>query len=60
MWIDEAYNVPVGVHNEIIKKAIEKYPNAKALILTHPNYYSMGMDQRQASLLHMHIKYLFW
>ncbi|GMR65659.1 MULTISPECIES: aminotransferase class I/II-fold pyridoxal phosphate-dependent enzyme [Bacillus] len=43
-WIDEAYNVPVGIHNEVIKEAIEKYPNAKALILTHPNYYGMGVD----------------
>ena len=43
-WIDEAYNVPVGIHDEIIKEAIQKYPNAKALILTHPNYYGMGMD----------------
>ena len=59
-WIDEAYNVPVGVRNEIIKNAIGKYPNAKALILTHPNYYGMGMDLEAASLLHMHIKSLFW
>ena len=34
----------MGIHDEIIKEAIEKYPNAKALILTHPNYYGMGMD----------------
>ncbi|MEC2855836.1 aminotransferase class I/II-fold pyridoxal phosphate-dependent enzyme, partial [Bacillus cereus] len=52
-WIDEAYNVPVGVRNEIIKKAIEKYPNAKALILTHPNYYGMGMDL-EASIAFAH------
>ncbi|ALQ65884.1 arginine decarboxylase [Bacillus cereus] len=47
-WIDEAYNVPVGIHNEVIKEAIEKYPNAKALILTHPNYYGMGVDLEES------------
>ncbi|MCD2336430.1 aminotransferase class I/II-fold pyridoxal phosphate-dependent enzyme [Bacillus cereus] len=52
-WIDEAYNVPVGVRNEIIKNAIRKYPNAKALILTHPNYYGMGMDL-EASIAFAH------
>ncbi|HDR4727416.1 aminotransferase class I/II-fold pyridoxal phosphate-dependent enzyme [Bacillus cereus group sp. Sample62] len=52
-WIDEAYNVPVGIHVEIIKEAIEKYPNAKALILTHPNYYGMGMDL-EASIAYAH------
>ncbi|HFV2809244.1 TPA: lysine decarboxylase, partial [Streptococcus agalactiae] len=52
-WIDEAYNVPVGIHDEIIKEAIEKYPNAKALILTHPNYYGMGMDL-EASIAYAH------
>ncbi|PGK42152.1 arginine decarboxylase [Bacillus anthracis] len=52
-WIDEAHNVPVGIHDEIIKEAIEKYPNAKALILTHPNYYGMGMDL-EASIAYAH------
>ncbi|HDR7795041.1 TPA: aminotransferase class I/II-fold pyridoxal phosphate-dependent enzyme [Bacillus luti] len=53
-WIDEAYNVPVGIHNEVIKEAIERYPNAKALILTHPNYYGMGMDL-EASIAYAHV-----
>ncbi|HFJ9442350.1 MULTISPECIES: aminotransferase class I/II-fold pyridoxal phosphate-dependent enzyme [Bacillus] len=52
-WIDESYNVPVGIHDEIIKEAIEKYPNAKALILTHPNYYGMGIDL-EASIAYAH------
>ncbi|EEL72938.1 Orn/Lys/Arg decarboxylase [Bacillus mycoides] len=43
-WIDEVHNVPVGVRDEVIKEAITKYPNAKALILTHPNYYGMSID----------------
>jgi len=33
-WIDELYGVPVGVQHEVIKGAIERYPEAKALILT--------------------------
>ena len=43
----------MGVRNEIIKNAIGKYPNAKALILTHPNYYGMGMDL-EASIAFAH------
>ncbi|MFK4317107.1 arginine/lysine/ornithine decarboxylase [Bacillus sp. RC55] len=52
-WIDEVHNVPVGVRDEIIKEAITKYPNAKALILTHPNYYGMGIDL-EASIAYAH------
>ncbi|EOO35981.1 aminotransferase class I/II-fold pyridoxal phosphate-dependent enzyme [Bacillus mycoides] len=52
-WIDEVHNVPVGVHDEIIKEAITKYSNAKALILTHPNYYGMGIDL-EASIAYAH------
>ncbi|PEC20538.1 aminotransferase class I/II-fold pyridoxal phosphate-dependent enzyme [Bacillus cereus] len=52
-WIDEVYSVPVGVRDEVIKEAIERYPNAKALILTHPNYYGMGMDL-EASIAYAH------
>ncbi|MFK4428460.1 MULTISPECIES: aminotransferase class I/II-fold pyridoxal phosphate-dependent enzyme [Bacillus] len=52
-WIDEVYNVPVGVRDEVIKEAITKYPNAKALILTHPNYYGMGIDL-EASIAYAH------
>lgn len=52
-WIDEVHNVPVGVRDEVIKEAITKYPNAKALILTHPNYYGMGIDL-EASIAYAH------
>ncbi|WP_459503761.1 aminotransferase class I/II-fold pyridoxal phosphate-dependent enzyme [Bacillus sp. C1] len=47
-WIDELYGVPVGVQHEVIKRAIERYPEAKALILTHPNYYGMGIDLKES------------
>ncbi|AWC31073.1 aminotransferase class I/II-fold pyridoxal phosphate-dependent enzyme [Bacillus cytotoxicus] len=54
-WIDEVYHVPVGVHNETIKKAIDQYPNAKALILTHPNYYGMGVNLKESiAYAHQH------
>ncbi|MGN4427198.1 aminotransferase class I/II-fold pyridoxal phosphate-dependent enzyme [Bacillus cereus group sp. MYBK30-1] len=52
-WIDEVHNVPVGVQEEVIKKAIARYPEAKALILTHPNYYGMGIDL-EASIAYAH------
>ncbi|MFD0768330.1 aminotransferase class I/II-fold pyridoxal phosphate-dependent enzyme [Bacillus sp. CGMCC 1.60114] len=54
-WIDEEYGVPVGVPYEVIEAAIQKYPQAKALILTHPNYYGMGVDlEKSITLAHAH------
>ncbi|WIY61384.1 aminotransferase class I/II-fold pyridoxal phosphate-dependent enzyme [Bacillus arachidis] len=47
-WIDELYGVPVGVQHEVIKRAVKQYPEAKALILTHPNYYGMGVDLKES------------
>lgn len=47
-WVDEAYGVPVGVQHVVIKKAIEQYPSAKALVLTHPNYYGMGVNLKES------------
>ncbi|MEC2076570.1 aminotransferase class I/II-fold pyridoxal phosphate-dependent enzyme [Metabacillus fastidiosus] len=41
---DEQYKVPAYVEYEIIKKAILQFPNAKALILTNPNYYGLSAD----------------
>lgn len=41
---DSNAKVPTFVSFETIKKAIQMYPNAKALILTNPNYYGMGID----------------
>ncbi len=42
--VDEQANVPVGLTLETIKEAYEAYPQAKALILTNPNYYGMTID----------------
>ncbi|MFD3448288.1 aminotransferase class I/II-fold pyridoxal phosphate-dependent enzyme [Microbacteriaceae bacterium 4G12] len=43
IYDDQAY-VPVGMTCETVAQALNQYPEAKALILTHPNYYGMGMD----------------
>ncbi len=32
------------VDAEVVKEAIRRYPDAKALILTHPNYYGLAWD----------------
>ncbi|MGG2017258.1 aminotransferase class I/II-fold pyridoxal phosphate-dependent enzyme [Bacillus sp. S10(2024)] len=50
-WIDEKYGVPVGVPYETIEDAILQYPQTKALILTHPNYYGMGVDLEKSIVL---------
>ncbi|MEI4804290.1 aminotransferase class I/II-fold pyridoxal phosphate-dependent enzyme [Bacillus sp. NPDC077411] len=52
-WIDEKSGVPVGVPYETIEDAILQYPQTKALILTHPNYYGVGVDlEKSIALAH--------
>lgn len=40
--IDSEYNVPSYVDIDTVKEAIIRYPCAKALILTNPNYYGLS------------------
>jgi arginine/lysine/ornithine decarboxylase len=41
---DSDYSVAGGLTIEAVKSAISQNPNAKALILTYPNYYGMTYD----------------
>lgn len=41
---DPAWKTAAGVSFATVREAIRLYPNAKALILTHPNYYGMAFD----------------
>lgn len=41
---DKKMKVPTYVPFETIKDAINEFPNAKALLLTNPNYYGIGID----------------
>lgn len=40
----EDWGVPGGVHVETVSTALELYPEAKAIILTYPNYYGLAED----------------
>ncbi len=45
--------IPLNVTTEIIKRAVEKFPQAKALILTSPNYYGVAADLKSiAEIIH--------
>ncbi len=41
---NEEWGVAGGVALETVKEAIRQYPDAKAIILTYPNYYGMVYD----------------
>jgi arginine/lysine/ornithine decarboxylase len=41
---DPEVRVPAHVKKDTIKAALEQYPQAKAVILTNPNYYGMAVD----------------
>lgn len=41
---DSQWKVATGLSRSTVEKAIESYPDAKALILTYPNYYGMVYD----------------
>ncbi|KAB2328870.1 aminotransferase class I/II-fold pyridoxal phosphate-dependent enzyme [Cytobacillus depressus] len=47
---DEDWGVAGGVSVETVKLAIQEFPNAKAIILTYPNYY--GMVYELEELIH--------
>ncbi|MBI9013387.1 MAG: aminotransferase class I/II-fold pyridoxal phosphate-dependent enzyme [Clostridiales bacterium] len=36
--------IPIGITKENVLKAIKENPQAKALVLTYPNYYGIGTD----------------
>ena len=38
------WKIAASVHYDTVKKALQLYPEAKALILTYPNYYGIAYD----------------
>lgn len=42
--IDQMSGLGTGPSIDTLKEAVEKYPQASALILTNPNYYGMAVD----------------
>ncbi len=51
------WKVATGVDYETVKQAIGRYPQAKALIVTYPNYYGMVYDL-QAVIDHCHLHHI--
>jgi arginine/lysine/ornithine decarboxylase len=41
---NEEWKVAGGVRTETVKEALSRYPEAKAVVLTYPNYYGMVND----------------
>ncbi|UOE94169.1 aminotransferase class I/II-fold pyridoxal phosphate-dependent enzyme [Alkalihalobacillus sp. LMS39] len=41
---DEQLNMATGLSLEMVKEAVEKYPSAKTLIVTSPNYFGVTLD----------------
>jgi arginine/lysine/ornithine decarboxylase len=53
--VDEEWAVAGGVPYQTVEQAISKYPHAKAIILTYPNYYGMTNDiEKIIQLAHLH------
>lgn len=40
--VEQLTGLPIGLTRDILDNALKAYPEAKALILTYPNYYGMG------------------
>ena len=52
---DLDYRVAGGLSYESVKSALIQYPNARAIILTYPNYYGMTVDLKSIiDLAHAH------
>ncbi|WP_088105963.1 aminotransferase class I/II-fold pyridoxal phosphate-dependent enzyme [Halalkalibacter urbisdiaboli] len=44
---DKETGHPIGIALETLQEALRSYPNAKALLLTFPNYYGVGLNPKQ-------------
>lgn len=44
---NQEWKVPSGIRLETVRESIKLYPDAKALILTYPNYYGMGFELQE-------------
>ncbi|TMV44250.1 aminotransferase class I/II-fold pyridoxal phosphate-dependent enzyme [Paenibacillus mesophilus] len=54
---DPASGLPAGIGTEQVELALQRYPEAKGVLITNPNYYGMGVDIRKlAALAHAHGK----
>jgi len=58
--IDPDSGLSLGVDEADLRAALAEFPQAKAVLLTHPSYYGFGADLRAlADLAHAHGKPLF-
>lgn len=46
-FVDDEAQIAAGVTIDVVKKACYAYPDAKAIILTNPNYYGMTVDLQE-------------
>ena len=50
---DEELGIPTGVSTESVRQALKRYPQARALVITHPSYYGTCSKLREiADLCH--------
>ncbi|MEH7549767.1 MULTISPECIES: aminotransferase class I/II-fold pyridoxal phosphate-dependent enzyme [Bacillaceae] len=53
--VNQEWKVAAGISTQTVQKAINQYPDAKAIILTYPNYYGMVYDLKGIiDLAHQH------
>lgn len=53
--VDLATGVAAGVRREDVERALQEHPDAKAVFLTNPTYYGMGIDLvKMAATVHRH------
>ncbi|WP_235820559.1 aminotransferase class I/II-fold pyridoxal phosphate-dependent enzyme [Halalkalibacter krulwichiae] len=43
---DRETGIPIGLALETIIEALEKYPDAKGLVITYPNYFGVSLDMK--------------
>lgn len=53
--VDLATGVAAGVRREDVERALQAHPDAKAVLLTNPTYYGMGIDlAKMVATVHRH------
>jgi len=58
--IDPLYKIPKGITALQVKEGLEKYPDCKGVLVTHPNYYGRGAELEEIRRLTKEGGKIFW
>ncbi len=58
--IDPIFKIPKGITLQQVQEGLEKYPDCKGVLLTHPNYYGRGAQLQDIGKLTKALGKILW